>query len=53
MFEICKSYIALRLHLIEQNRVRIGTTFAKWGKLNKFLLNGVIIVTNDNLEGKK
>jgi hypothetical protein len=34
------------------NGVRIGTCFAKWGKSDNFLLNGVIIVTNDKIRGK-
>jgi hypothetical protein len=35
------------------NGVRVGTNFAKWAKHEEFLPNGVIIVTNDKLEGKK
>jgi hypothetical protein len=49
--------MTIESHRIEQckklNRVRIGTSFAKWGKVDNFLLNGVIIVTNDKIRGKK
>jgi hypothetical protein len=33
--------------------VNIGTSIAKWGKPEKFLLNGVITITNDKLGGKR
>ena len=33
--------------------VKKGTSFAKWGKQKEFLLNGIIVVTNVKLEGKK
>jgi hypothetical protein len=52
------TYIALttKSHRAERgktfNGVRTDTSFAKWGNLDKFLLNGVIIVRNDNLGDK-
>jgi hypothetical protein len=35
------------------NGVIMGISYSKWGKPDKFLLNVVIIATNDKLGGKK